>query len=98
MALTDISVRTAAAKEKQYKLPDGKGLHLLVHTNGSKYWRFRYRFGDKEKMLAIGVYPEVSLKDARNKRDEVRKQISEGIFKNLICRIFNCWSCGPRNI
>jgi len=65
--------------KKQYKLADEKGLHLLVHSNGSKYWRFRYRFLNKEKLLALGVYPEISLKEARAKRDIARKQLSNGI-------------------
>jgi len=64
MALTDIKVRTAKPTDKQYKLTDGNGMHLLVHPNGSKYWRLQYRFGGKQKMLALGVYPEVSLADA----------------------------------
>ncbi len=79
MPLTDIIVRNAKAQKKQYKLPDGKGLHLLVHPNGSKYWRFRYRFAGKENTLALGIYPEITLKEARDKRDYTRKQISEGI-------------------
>ena len=52
MALTDIKVRTAKPTDKQYKLTDGNGMHLLVHPNGSKYWRLQYRFGGKQKMLA----------------------------------------------
>ncbi|ENH6102012.1 tyrosine-type recombinase/integrase [Yersinia enterocolitica] len=79
MALTDIKVRTSKPTEKQYKLTDANGMHLLVHTNGSKYWRLQYRFGGKQKMLALGVYPEVSLADARARRDEARKQIANGI-------------------
>lgn len=55
------------------------GMHLLVHPNGSKYWRLQYRFGVKQKMLALGVYPDVSLADARARRDEARKQIANGI-------------------
>ena len=53
MALTDIKVRTAKPTDKQYKLTDGNGMHLLVHPNGSKYWRLQYRFGGKQKMLAL---------------------------------------------
>ncbi|WP_447885528.1 tyrosine-type recombinase/integrase [Serratia fonticola] len=79
MALTDIKVRTSKPEEKQYKLTDGNGMHLLVHPNGSKYWRLQYRFGGKQKMLALGVYPDVSLADARARRDEARKQIANGI-------------------
>lgn len=52
---------------------------LLVHPNGSKYWRLRYRFGGKEKMLALGKSPEVSLADARARRDEARRQLANGV-------------------
>ncbi|HBW0980596.1 TPA: integrase arm-type DNA-binding domain-containing protein [Klebsiella aerogenes] len=79
MALTDIKVRTAKPTDKQYKLTDGSGMHLLVHPNGSKYWRLQYRFAGKQKMLALGVYPEVSLADARARRDEARKLLANGI-------------------
>ncbi len=54
-------------------------MFLLVHPNGSRYWRLRYRILGKEKTLALGVYPEVSLSEARTKRDEARKLISEGL-------------------
>ncbi|MBN3114975.1 integrase arm-type DNA-binding domain-containing protein [Pectobacterium brasiliense] len=82
MALTDIKVRSAKPEEKPYKLTDGNGMFLLVHTNGSKYWRLRYRSDGKEKTLALGVYPEVSLSEARQKRDEARKLISAGVDPN----------------
>ncbi|MCG5279476.1 tyrosine-type recombinase/integrase [Providencia rettgeri] len=79
MALSDTKVRSAKSEDKAYKLTDGNGLFLLVHPNGSKYWRFRYRFGGKEKMLAFGVYPDVSLANAREKRDEARKLVASGV-------------------
>ena len=79
MALTDIKVRTAKPTDKQYKLTDGNGMHLLVHPNGSRYWRLQYRFGGKQKMLALGVYPDVSLADARSRRDDARKLLANGI-------------------
>ncbi|EKL08864.1 hypothetical protein VCHC17A1_3949A, partial [Vibrio cholerae HC-17A1] len=79
MALSDTNVRSAKSEDKAYKLTDGNGLFLLVHPNGSKYWRFRYRFGGKEKMLAFGVYPDVSLANAREKRDEARKFVASGV-------------------
>ena len=82
MALTDVAVRKAQPKEKQYKLADGEGLHLLVHPAGGKYWRFDYRFDNKRKTLAIGTYPDVSLKMARDKKSEARRQIAEGIDPN----------------
>lgn len=78
MALSDVKVRSAKPEAKAYKLTDGEGMVLLVHPNGSKYWRLRYRFGGKEKMLALGKYPEVSLADARARRDEARK-LSHGV-------------------
>lgn len=79
MALTDIKVRTAKPTDKQYKLTDGSGMHLLVHPNGSKYWRLQYRFDGKQKMLALGVYPEITLADARARRDEARKLLANGV-------------------
>ena len=63
-------------REKPYKLADEKGLFLLIQPTGAKYWRFKYHFAGKEKLLAIGVYPDVSLANARNKRDEARKLIA----------------------
>lgn len=79
MALSDVKVRSAKPEEKAYKLTDGDGMVLLVHPNGSKYWRLRYRFGGKEKMLALGKYPEVSLADARARRDEARKLLANDV-------------------
>ncbi|MGG8169619.1 integrase arm-type DNA-binding domain-containing protein [Klebsiella aerogenes] len=79
MALSDVKVRSAKPEAKAYKLTDGDGMVLLVHPNGSKYWRLRYRFGGKEKMLALGKYPEVSLADARSRRDEARKLLANGV-------------------
>ena len=79
MALSDVKVRSAKPEAKAYKLTDGDGMVLLVHPNGSKYWRLRYRFGGKEKMLALGKYPEVSLADARARRDEARRLLANGV-------------------
>lgn len=78
MALTDTQIKQAQSGEKQYKLTDGAGLFLLIHSNGSKYWRLKYRMAGKEKMLALGVYPETSLKQARALRDDARKLIANG--------------------
>lgn len=78
MTLTDIKVKTAKPKDKPYKLADGGGMYLLINTNGSKYWRMKYRFAGKEKMLSIGVYPDVTLADAREKRSEARKLLAAG--------------------
>ncbi|ESJ63909.1 integrase [Salmonella enterica subsp. enterica serovar Norwich str. CFSAN001077] len=79
MALTDIKVRSAKPQEKEYTLADGDGMFLLIHSNGSKYWRFRFRFGGKQHLMAFGVYPETSLADARQKREEARKLVAAGI-------------------
>jgi integrase len=79
MKLTDTAIRNAKPKDKPYKMADGWGMYLYIHTNGSKYWRFKYRFLKKEKVLALGVYPDVSLKDARERRDEARKKLAGGV-------------------
>ena len=80
MAISDTTIKAAKPKsDKDYKLSDEKGLHILIKTNGSKYFRLKYRFAGKEKTLALGVYPETTLKQAREKRDLARKQIAEGI-------------------
>ena len=79
MALTDPTVKQAKPRDKIYRLADEKGLYLEVNPNGSRYWRHKYRFNGKEKRMAYGVYPEVSLKEARLKRDDTRKLLSENI-------------------
>lgn len=77
--LTDTKIKNAKPQAKPYKLADEKGLFLLVHPNGSRYWRWKFRVGGKEKLLAFGVYPDVSLKAAREKRDEGRKALASGV-------------------
>lgn len=79
MPLSDTAIRSAKPTDKPYKLPDEKGLFLLIHPNGSKYWRQKYRYGGKEKTLAHGVYPDVGLKDARQRRDDARKMLANDI-------------------
>lgn len=79
MALTDTATRNAKPADKRYSLTDGRGLSLLVHTNGGKWWRLRYRFDGKAKMLSLGIYPDVGLKLARERRDTARKLLAEGI-------------------
>ncbi|MCP5405841.1 MAG: integrase arm-type DNA-binding domain-containing protein [Pseudomonadaceae bacterium] len=79
MALTSLGVEKAGAKAKPYKMADKDGLFLLVKPGGKKYWRFKYRFAGKEKMLGFGVYPEVSLKEARTRTEEARKMLRDGI-------------------
>ena len=67
MPLTATEVKQAKPREKPYKPADGGGLYLLVNPKGARYWRYKYRYGCKEKTLALGVYPEISLKEAREK-------------------------------
>jgi integrase len=76
--LSDTAVRNAKPKAKPYKMSDGEGLFLLVTPSGSKYWRMKYFYGIKEKLLALGVYPEVSLIDARERRAQARKMVAAG--------------------
>lgn len=83
MALTDTSIRNAKPKDKPYKLYDERGLFLQVTPSGGKWWRFKYRLGDKEKLLSLGTYPDVSLLAARQKRDEAKKLLAEGIDPSL---------------
>ena len=84
MPLTDIQIKQAQASTKDIWLTDEKGLRLLVKKNGSKYWRLKYRFQGKQKTLAIGVYPEVSLKDAREAVSEARRQLRDDIDPSAI--------------
>jgi integrase len=84
MALSDIAIRNVKHEDKPKKLADEKGLFLLLHPNGSKYWRMKYRIAGKEKLLALGVYPEVTLASARQRRDDARKMISNGVDPSLM--------------
>jgi hypothetical protein len=79
MPLSDTAIRNASSRESPYKLTDGGGLTLLVNPDGAKWWRLRYRIAGREKMLSLGVYPEVGLKRARERRDEARRLIADGI-------------------
>ncbi len=79
MPLTDSAIRNAKPKDKQYKLTDGSGLYLLITPKGGKWWRLDYRFNSKRKTLSMGVYPDVSLKTARDRRSTARKQLVDGI-------------------
>lgn len=72
MPLTDTQARKALPGDKDYKLADSGGLYLYVTTKGFKSWRYKYRFGNKEKRLTFGRYPEVSLKEARERRNRAR--------------------------
>jgi hypothetical protein len=79
MPLRDTSVRNARPSAKPKKLSDGGGLHVLVQPTGSKLWRLAYRFAGKQKTLALGVYPAVSLADARSHRDDAKKLLARSI-------------------
>ncbi len=79
MKLNARQVDAAKPREKAYKLADGAGLYLEVVPSGSRYWRMKYRFNGKEKRMAFGVYPAVSLAQARALRDEAKKKLAEGI-------------------
>lgn len=79
MALTDAAARNAKPSAKPLKKFDSSGLYLLVQPTGSKLWRLKYRFGGKEKLLALGSYPEIPLLKARARRDEARQKLADGI-------------------
>ncbi|SUG50016.1 integrase [Salmonella enterica subsp. arizonae] len=78
MPLTDTAIRNAKPLDKPYKLSDAQGLYLLIKPNGSKLWHLKYRFGGKEKKLAFGAYPTVTLANARKLREEARAVLSAG--------------------
>lgn len=78
-SLTDTGIKNAKATEKPVKLFDGGGLYLLVEPGGRKGWRLKYRFGGREKLISLGTYPQLSLAEARRKRDKARDLISKGI-------------------
>jgi len=80
--LTATEIKNAKPKEKKYKLSDGRGLYLLIQPNGSKLWRLKYRFNGKEKEYAIGTYPSVSLSKARERREELKSLIVDGVDPN----------------
>lgn len=84
--LTVVAVKNAAAGPKDYKLADGGGLYLFVTKNGHKSWRFNYRFGGKEKRIVFGAFPEMTLADAREKRDEARRHVKDGNDPSLAAK------------
>jgi len=77
--LTDVAIRNAKAADKPVKMFDGAGLYLLVSPTGGKLWRFKYQFAGKEKLLALGKWPDVGLKMARYRRDEARSLVAQGV-------------------
>jgi hypothetical protein len=78
MPLTDVQVRNAKPQDKPIKLFDGGGLYLSVQPTGGKWWRYKYRFLGKQKLLALGVYPDVSLAEARERHAQARKALAAG--------------------
>ncbi|MGV0953789.1 MAG: tyrosine-type recombinase/integrase [Fluviibacter sp.] len=83
MSLSDTALRSAKPTDKHYRLYDTNGLYIEVTTAGGKLWRLKYRFDGKEKRLALGAYPDVSLKDARERRDDARKLLANGVDPGL---------------
>jgi integrase len=79
MPLTDIAIQRIKPRNKPFKMYDTEGLFLLVRPNGSKWWRLKYHFGGKEKLLSLGIYPHITLKDARDRRDQERKKLAHHI-------------------
>lgn len=79
MPLTDTAIRNAKPADKPQKLADGGGLYLLLNPNGSRWWRFDYRFDGKRKTLSMGTYPDTGLKVARDKRVAARKLVGSGL-------------------
>ena len=79
MSLTDSKVRAAKPAERPYKLFDGKGLYLLVAPTGGKLWRFKFKMHGREKLLALGQYPDVSLEKARKRRSDAREKVADGV-------------------
>lgn len=79
MALTDLAIRKLKPKDKPYKATDERGLYVYVIPTGGKLWRFKYRFDGKEKLISFGSYPDVSLSRAREKREEARRLVAEGV-------------------
>src|SRR3546814_7074473 len=78
MPLSDVVIRNAKPREKPFKMGDSLGLFLLVQPSGGKLWRLKYRINGREKKFALGVYPDVSLSDARRRRDEARRLLADG--------------------
>jgi hypothetical protein len=77
--LSDMKIQKAKPKDKNYSLFDGGGLFVLVTPTGGKLWRFKYRFDGKHKLLALGSYPEITLQAAREKREDARRNLANGI-------------------
>lgn len=79
MSLSDAKIRSIKPSDKPFKLTDSQGLYLLVNPGGSRLWYLKYRFNRKESRIALGAYPQVSLSDARQQRDGIRKLLAQNI-------------------
>ena len=79
MPLSDTKIRNSKPKDKQYRIYDTGGLFLIVAPSGGKWWRFKYRFEGKQKLISMGTYPEITLAKARERRDKARRQVAEGV-------------------
>ena len=79
MPLSETAIRQAKSESKPIKMFDGRGLYLLVNPNGSRGWRFKYRIDGREKLISFGIYPDVPLKLARDRREAARQQLAAGI-------------------
>ena len=78
MPLTDSEIRSTVPRERPFKISDGGGLHILVNPNGSRLWRLKYRFQGKERLASFGSYPAISIKLARQRRDDFRRILATG--------------------
>ena len=85
--LKDAKIRATKPRDKAYKLTDSHRLYLLIKPGGSKFWKWSYVYGRKQKTMHLGVYPMVSLLDVRTKRDEARAQLSEGRYPAVVKRL-----------
>lgn len=88
--LTITAIKAAKPREKPWKLFDGRGLYLDVRPNGGQWWRFKYRFGGKEKLLSLGTFPAVSLQQARSKRDTMRSDVANGVDPGVKRQVEKC--------
>lgn len=87
MPLTDTAIRNAKPSEKPVRLFDGGGLYIEVSPSGGKWWRLKYRFAGKEKRLSLGVYPEVGLKEARDRREDAKQLLADGVDPSVERRV-----------
>ena len=86
MTLTDTRIRNAKPKAQAYKLSDGGGMYLFVTPNGARYWRLDYRFAGKRRTLALGIYPTVTLSNARSRREDARASLAKDIDPSVVKR------------